>query len=572
MSTTTKTPEEIEIRKLRKKLRQIENLERHDRELFEEEVIKVLKKDAIRERLRKLLIAEAEKQAHIEAEQAQKNREKSVREEKRVSSQNTVASEKKKDDVSSTIKSTEDDLPPSYNEIVCDENSKQKQKRNKDASQKNKEEKLSVKEKELSDDKKDFTKEDQVKKELSQRKQIKKSWNRSQFIVYDLEGHNDLVTDIDSNGDILVTASRDTTIRSWNLKNFEEIHIFGGHTGSVSCVNLLTPTQSKKIGESMFSDNLKCLYMLSGSFDCTFKIWQLQSGKMMKSVYTYNPVTQLAYFDKEEMFVTVSDGGKLDLWNITSAENIYSGRIHDGEAITGLKIEDDHIYTSSSEGVLKVHQWRKKKLVCLYKSEELRMADMRLISQRNIRHIGVFNQIIYYGDDGINIKAVNWKKGIVQKLLNHTEDFGVTDAIFCNQDSLFTSAYDMDNGLAYINVRTLPDTDYVGTLNDEATGQIKCIHCCRGSIPNGDLLLAVGGLELKIWKLITSSRIPNDLSVIPTRFLPKLNTTGADSGTESEYTDEEEEEEQGEEGSDLECEGKPDSTANSGLFASCTIL
>lgn len=52
----------------------------------------------------------------------------------------------------------------------------------------------------------DLSKKDQVKKDSSKRKQIKKSWNRSQFIVYDLEGHNDLVTDIDSNDKILVTA------------------------------------------------------------------------------------------------------------------------------------------------------------------------------------------------------------------------------------------------------------------------------------------------------------------------------------------------------------------------------
>lgn len=52
----------------------------------------------------------------------------------------------------------------------------------------------------------DLSKKDQAKKDSSKRKQIKKSWNRSQFIVYDLEGHNDLVTDIDSNDKILVTA------------------------------------------------------------------------------------------------------------------------------------------------------------------------------------------------------------------------------------------------------------------------------------------------------------------------------------------------------------------------------
>ena len=42
--------------------------------------------------------------------------------------------------------------------------------------------------------------------------------------------------------------SRDTTLRSWSLKNFEEIHIFGGHSGSVTTLKLLTAAESKRIG------------------------------------------------------------------------------------------------------------------------------------------------------------------------------------------------------------------------------------------------------------------------------------------------------------------------------------
>lgn len=575
MSTTTKTPREIEIRKLRKKLRQIENLERLDRDLLEDEVIKVLKKDAIREQLRKLLIEEAEKQAKIEAREAREAREALAKEEGKVKTEKTFV-RTSKPDTPGSIKLNEDDSPPSYNEIVSSKQIPGQKQKGNNVSQKNtKEEKSPSKEQELDPDAtlKDLSKKDQAKKDSSKRKQIKKSWNRSQFIVYDLEGHNDLVTDIDSNDKILVTASRDTTIRSWSLKTFEELHIFGGHSGGVTSLKLLNAAESQKIGQCLFGNNTNSLYMLSGSLDCSFKIWQVESGKMMKSVYTYNPVTQITYFNKAEMFLTASDGGKLELWNGKSLENIYSDRIYDG-SLTGLQVEDDCIYTSSSDGVLKLHQWRNKKLFCLYKSENLRMADMRLVSQRNIRCLGVSNQTIYYGDGGINIKVVNWKKGIVHKLLNHTEDFGVTDAVCCNEDSIFTSAYDLDNGLAYINVRTLPDAEYVATLNDEATGQIKYIHCCRGSISTGDLLLAVGGLELKIWKLIASSRIPEDLSVVPARYLPKLSMTGADSGTESEYTDDDDDDEEEKDESDLESQNKFDLTDsnNSGWFASCTLL
>ncbi|CAE1271724.1 unnamed protein product [Acanthosepion pharaonis] len=247
MSTSTKTPREIEIRKLRKKLRQIENLERLDRDLLEDEVIKVLKKDAIREQLRKLLIEEAEKQANIEAQQAQE----ALAKEEKVKTEKTF-DRTSKPDTPGSIKLNEDDSPPSYNEIISSKQIPGQKQKGNNVSQKNtKEEKSPSNEQELDPDAtlKDLSKKDQAKKDSSKRKQIKKSWNRSQFIVYDLEGHNDLVTDIDSNDKILVTASRDTTIRSWSLKTFEELHIFGGHSGGVTSLKLLTASESQKIGK-----------------------------------------------------------------------------------------------------------------------------------------------------------------------------------------------------------------------------------------------------------------------------------------------------------------------------------
>ena len=46
----------------------------------------------------------------------------------------------------------------------------------------------------------------QLKKDSTKRKQLKKAWNRSQFVVYDLDGHNDLITAMDSTDEILITA------------------------------------------------------------------------------------------------------------------------------------------------------------------------------------------------------------------------------------------------------------------------------------------------------------------------------------------------------------------------------
>ena len=41
--------------------------------------------------------------------------------------------------------------------------------------------------------------------------------------------------------------------------------------------------------------------------------------------------------------------------------------------------------------------------------------------------------------------------GLVKKLPNHKEDFGMTDALCCHGDILYTSAYDLDTGQGYMN-------------------------------------------------------------------------------------------------------------------------
>ena len=86
----------------------------------------MLKKDAIREQLRELLIEEAEKQASIEAEQSREAMAKELEEEESAEVEVTPDSSLRADE-SESLKSRKDDLPPSYNEIVsCEQTSDQK--------------------------------------------------------------------------------------------------------------------------------------------------------------------------------------------------------------------------------------------------------------------------------------------------------------------------------------------------------------------------------------------------------------------------------------------------------------
>ena len=41
--------------------------------------------------------------------------------------------------------------------------------------------------------------------------------------------------------------------------------------------------------------------------------------------------------------------------------------------------------------------------------------------------------------------------GVVKKLANHKEEYGMTDSLCCHGDTLYSSAYDLDIGQGYIN-------------------------------------------------------------------------------------------------------------------------
>ena len=42
----------------------------------------------------------------------------------------------------------------------------------------------------------------------------------------------------------ILADSRDTTVKLWDTSNAAEVRSMGGHTGSVTCVKILTPEQA----------------------------------------------------------------------------------------------------------------------------------------------------------------------------------------------------------------------------------------------------------------------------------------------------------------------------------------
>lgn len=76
---------------------------------------------------------------------------------------------------------------------------------------------------------------------------LNQMWCNRHFVVSKLEGHNDVICSLDCNQDLLLTGSRDTSVKVWSLRTFEMLHHMGGHTSVVTCVKLISPSAGRLV-------------------------------------------------------------------------------------------------------------------------------------------------------------------------------------------------------------------------------------------------------------------------------------------------------------------------------------
>lgn len=121
-------------------------------------------------------------------------------------------------------------------------------------------------------------------------------------IAYDtvdlVDCHQDLIVSIDvcTESNIIMTASRDTTLKVWNLNDLSLIHSFGGHTSSITQVKFWSYENFERLIKyvketnneddqdyddllDIYAENLesgdKMPFILSSSLDCSLRLWSI---------------------------------------------------------------------------------------------------------------------------------------------------------------------------------------------------------------------------------------------------------------------------------------------------------
>ncbi|KAM9852437.1 telomerase protein component 1 isoform 2-T2 [Aulostomus maculatus] len=332
---------------------------------------------------------------------------------------------------------------------------------------------------------------------------LQASWEKAKFRLRLLEGHSDIVTCAVAVDNLVVSGSRDTTVKVWHVPTATEHKNLGGHTGGVTCLSTPPPEYCKKLAW-VLSLSDKERFILSGSADCYVKIWALSIGQCVKSIYTFNSVTALCFVPEDDGYIiTGSDGGKVQAWSWHTFENCQSINAHQ-EAVTCIQSQGPLVFSGSVEGGVSVwenqrtgrdplkllHHWGGQVTGCGGGP-----GGRLTLSPRGDKVLLAYGQAW--------IKILHWRTGMISRLTNHSSITGVTDCVHQTAGLLISSCYDLASGESMLNLFSVPQCRYLASLTWLQSSRILCF--AAWTTGSGDHRWVTGGRDLVVWEQLPSS-------------------------------------------------------------------
>ena len=105
------------------------------------------------------------------------------------------------------------------------------------------------------------------------------NWKTGRCNIKTFKGHDNGVTCLQFDHNILATGSYDSTVKIWNIETGEVIRTLRGHTGTVRTLQ--------------FDDGK----LITGSFDKTIKIWNWQTGECLSTLQCHTEGVLSVHFD-----------------------------------------------------------------------------------------------------------------------------------------------------------------------------------------------------------------------------------------------------------------------------------
>ncbi|KAG5856248.1 hypothetical protein ANANG_G00006030 [Anguilla anguilla] len=336
---------------------------------------------------------------------------------------------------------------------------------------------------------------------------LKVAWEKAGFRLRPLEGHSDIVTCVLAVDNLVVSGSRDTTIKVWHVPTATEQRNLGGHSRGVTSLSSPPPEYCRRLAR-LLSLGERERFVLSGSEDCCVKVWALSTGSCVKSIYTFNPVSALTFISEGDgHIVTGSDGGKVEVWSWDSMECCQSVKAHQ-DRVTSLQCQGPLLFSGSADGAISVwqtlhsdpaplkqlHHWSSSVTGC---EPQNGSAFSRLaLSPRGDK--------VFLANGKASLKILDWRTGSVSRLANHSSVAGVTDCVSQTAGILIASCFDLATGESSLNLFSLPQCKYLVSLTCPESPRSLCFTAWLTA--SGDHRWVTGGRVLTVWEQLPSKK------------------------------------------------------------------
>ncbi|KAI8818609.1 WD40-repeat-containing domain protein [Fimicolochytrium jonesii] len=167
-----------------------------------------------------------------------------------------------------------------------------------------------------------------------QRLKLNDNWRQGVVKVDYLSGHTDAVYCIQFDRDLLLSGSRDRTLKFWDLPSRQCVRSMNGHSGSVLCLQ--------------FDDR----YIVTGSSDHTIVVWDINTRSELHVLDGHSAAVLDVRFN-QDIVVSCSKDCKIKIWNIHTGKLIRTLEGHHA-AVNAVHLHDGLIASASGDCVIKL--------------------------------------------------------------------------------------------------------------------------------------------------------------------------------------------------------------------------